>query len=51
MRQSIGQVAIVVRDYDEAIDFYVKLLGFSLIEDTYLPAQDKRWVIVALASR
>lgn len=47
MRQSIGQVAIVVRDYDEAIDFYVKLLGFSLIEDTYLPAQDKRWVIVA----
>ena len=47
MRQSIGQVAIVVRDYDEAIDFYVKLLGFTLIEDTYLPAQDKRWVIVA----
>ena len=47
MRQSIGQVAIVVRDYDEAIEFYVKILGFTLIEDTYLPAQDKRWVIVA----
>jgi catechol 2,3-dioxygenase-like lactoylglutathione lyase family enzyme len=47
MKQSIGQVALVVRDYDEAIDFYVDKLGFNLIEDTYVPEQDKRWVVVA----
>jgi catechol 2,3-dioxygenase-like lactoylglutathione lyase family enzyme len=47
MKQCIGQVAIVVRDYDEAINFYVGKLGFTLIEDTYIPEQDKRWVIVA----
>jgi catechol 2,3-dioxygenase-like lactoylglutathione lyase family enzyme len=47
MTQCIAQVALVVRDYDEAIDFYVGTLGFTLIEDTYLPEQDKRWVIVA----
>jgi catechol 2,3-dioxygenase-like lactoylglutathione lyase family enzyme len=49
MKQSIGQVALVVREYDEAIAFYVGTLGFTLIEDTYIPAQDKRWVIVAPA--
>jgi catechol 2,3-dioxygenase-like lactoylglutathione lyase family enzyme len=47
MRQSIVHVALVVRDYDEAIDFYTKKLGFRLVEDTYQPAQDKRWVVVA----
>ena len=47
MKQSIGQVAVVVRDYDEAIAFYVGMLGFTLIEDTYIPEQDKRWVMVA----
>ena len=47
MNQSIGQVAIVVREYDEAIHFYVETLGFRLIEDTPLHAQDKRWVVVA----
>jgi catechol 2,3-dioxygenase-like lactoylglutathione lyase family enzyme len=47
MRQSIATVALVVRDYDEAIAFYVGTLGFTLIEDTYVPAQDKRWVTVA----
>jgi catechol 2,3-dioxygenase-like lactoylglutathione lyase family enzyme len=47
MKQSIGYVALVVRDYDEAIDFYVGTLGFSLIEDTYIEAQNKRWVLVA----
>ena len=47
MKQSIGYVALVVRDYDEAIDFYVGTLGFSLIEDTYVEAQNKRWVLVA----
>jgi catechol 2,3-dioxygenase-like lactoylglutathione lyase family enzyme len=49
MNQSIGQVAIVVREYDEAINFYVETLGFRLIEDTPVPAQDKRWVVVAPA--
>jgi catechol 2,3-dioxygenase-like lactoylglutathione lyase family enzyme len=47
MKQSIAQVAIVVRDYDEALDFYVGTLGFSLVEDSYVPEQDKRWVVVA----
>ncbi|TMJ15085.1 MAG: hypothetical protein E6G93_17765, partial [Alphaproteobacteria bacterium] len=41
--QTIGQVALVVRDYDEAIHFYVDVLGFTLIEDTVIPAQGKRW--------
>jgi catechol 2,3-dioxygenase-like lactoylglutathione lyase family enzyme len=47
MNQSIGQITIVVRDYDEAIGFYVDTLGFQLIEDTYIPELDKRWVVVA----
>ncbi|MBX9668318.1 MAG: VOC family protein [Candidatus Obscuribacterales bacterium] len=47
MKQSIGLVALVVRDYDEALAFYVGELGFQLIEDSYVPAQDKRWVVVA----
>jgi catechol 2,3-dioxygenase-like lactoylglutathione lyase family enzyme len=45
--QTIGQVALVVRDYDEAIHFYVNVLGFSLIEDRVIPAQGKRWVVLA----
>ena len=45
--QTIGQLALVVRDYDEAIHFYVDVLGFALIEDTVIPAQGKRWVVVA----
>ena len=45
--QTIGQLALVVRDYDEAIHFYVDVLGFALIEDTVTPGQDKRWVVVA----
>ena len=45
--QYLGLVSIVVRDYDEALAFYVEKLGFSLIEDTYQPAQDKRWVVVS----
>jgi catechol 2,3-dioxygenase-like lactoylglutathione lyase family enzyme len=47
VQQSIVHIALVVRDYDEAIDFYVGKLGFELLEDTYQPAQDKRWVVVA----
>lgn len=47
MKQSIVHIALVVRDYDEAIDFYTRKLNFTLIEDTYQPEQDKRWVVVA----
>lgn len=47
MKQSIVHVALIVRDYDEAIAFYTKKLNFTLIEDTYQPEQDKRWVVVA----
>ena len=47
MNQSIGYVTLVVQDYDEAIKFYVDTLGFSLIEDTFIEAQNKRWVLVA----
>lgn len=47
MRQSIIHVALVVRDYDEAIAFYCQKLHFRLVEDTYQPEQDKRWVVVA----
>ncbi|HOU96621.1 MAG TPA: VOC family protein [Bacteroidales bacterium] len=47
MVQSIIHIALVVRDYDEAIEFYTKKLNFTLIEDTYQPEQDKRWVVVS----
>jgi len=47
MKQAITHIALVVRDYDEAIDFYTKKLNFNLLEDTYQPEQDKRWVVVA----
>lgn len=47
VRQRIAHVALVVADYDDAIAFYTQKLGFVLVEDTYQPAQDKRWVIVA----
>lgn len=46
MTQSLSLIAVVVHDYDEAIDFYVEKLGFVLVEDTYQPEQDKRWVVV-----
>ena len=47
MKQSVLHVALVVRDYDEAIEFFCHKLHFTLIEDTYQPEQDKRWVVVA----
>ncbi|MEZ8064486.1 MULTISPECIES: VOC family protein [Vibrio] len=47
MKQNIVHIALVVKDYDEALDFYVNKLKFALIEDTYLPEEDKRWVVVA----
>lgn len=47
MKQSIGHIALVVREYAEAIDFYVNTLGFRLVEDRFVPEQNKRWVLVA----
>lgn len=46
-RRAVGLVALVVRDYDEALAFYVDILGFELVEDTEVPAQSKRWVVVS----
>jgi catechol 2,3-dioxygenase-like lactoylglutathione lyase family enzyme len=42
----LAHIALVVRDYDEALAFYVGKLGFTLVEDSYIPAQDKRWVTI-----
>ena len=47
MARAIAQVALVVRDYDEAIGFFVDKLGFRLVEDRYIPSRDKRWVVVS----
>ncbi len=47
MKQSLVHVALVVKDYDEAIAFYTQKLHFTLLEDTYQPEQDKRWVVVS----
>lgn len=45
MKQQLARIAIVVNDYDEAIEFYTKKLGFVLLEDTVL-SETKRWVVV-----
>jgi catechol 2,3-dioxygenase-like lactoylglutathione lyase family enzyme len=45
MNRKIVHIAIVVRDYDEAIEFYTQKLGFTLLEDTIL-SETKRWVLV-----
>lgn len=47
MVQAVVHIALVVKDYDEAIDFYTKKLHFILIEDTYQAEQDKRWVVIS----
>jgi len=47
MKQSLVHIALVVADYDEAIEFYTKTLDFKLHEDTYIPEQSKRWVLIA----
>lgn len=47
MPQTLAHIAPVVRDYDEAIAWYTQTLGFELIEDSYQPEQDKRWVLIA----
>jgi|ERR1700693_3050352 catechol 2,3-dioxygenase-like lactoylglutathione lyase family enzyme len=48
MHQSLIHVAVVVRNYDEAITFYTRVLGFRLVEDTDM-GEGKRWVLVAPA--
>ena len=45
--QTLAHVSLVVDDYDRAIDFYVGTLGFLLVEDTFQPEQNKRWVVVS----
>jgi catechol 2,3-dioxygenase-like lactoylglutathione lyase family enzyme len=47
LKQSLVHVALVVRDYDEAIAFFTQKLNFTLVADEYQPEQDKRWVVVA----
>jgi catechol 2,3-dioxygenase-like lactoylglutathione lyase family enzyme len=47
MARSIAHVALVVRDYDEAIAWFTGMLGFDLVADEYQAEQDKRWVLVA----
>lgn len=47
MKQSLGLTAVVVRDYDDAIDFYTNTLDFVLVDDSFVPEQNKRWVVVA----
>ena len=46
-RRSLVHVALIVRDYDEAIDWFTDKLGFALVADEYQAEQDKRWVLVA----
>jgi catechol 2,3-dioxygenase-like lactoylglutathione lyase family enzyme len=45
--QNLLHVALVVKDYDEAIEFFTQKLHFVLLEDTYQPEQQKRWVVVS----
>ena len=47
MQQVIAHIALVVRDYDEALGFYVGKLGFLVIEDKYQSEQNKRWVVIS----
>ncbi|AHA07864.1 VOC family protein [Bacillus toyonensis] len=47
MVQSIVHIALVVKDYDEAIEFYTKKLNFTLVQGIYQPEQNKRWVVVS----
>jgi catechol 2,3-dioxygenase-like lactoylglutathione lyase family enzyme len=44
--QTLGLISLVVRDYDEALAFYVGKLGFKLVEDSFVPEQNKRWVVI-----
>lgn len=46
MRQELAHICLVVADYDAALEFYCDVLEFELVEDSYQPDQDKRWVVV-----
>ena len=46
MSNTIAMTTLVVRDYEEALDFYVGKLGFQVLEDRPVPEQDKRWLVV-----
>ena len=46
-KRALGLVSLVVREYEEALAFFVGVLGFELVEDTEIPAQGKRWVVVS----
>ena len=46
VNQFIALISLVVRDYDEALQFFIGKLGFVLEEDSFVPAQNKRWVVV-----
>lgn len=46
MKNYLGQIALVVKDYDQAINYYTEVLGFQLLEDTPL-SSTKRWVVIA----
>ncbi|HEU5136805.1 MAG TPA: VOC family protein [Steroidobacteraceae bacterium] len=46
MKQTLGLISLVVADYDEALAFYVGKLGFKLVEDSFVPEQNKRWVVI-----
>ena len=47
MKQSLGLISLLVREYEEALSFYVGTLGFRLIEDREVKEQSKRWVVIA----
>jgi catechol 2,3-dioxygenase-like lactoylglutathione lyase family enzyme len=47
LKQSLAHIALIVREYDEAIAFFTEKLNFTLVADEYQPEQDKRWVLVA----
>ena len=46
MKQALAHISLVVEDCDPAIEFYCNKLNFDLLEDSYQPEQDKRWVVV-----
>ena len=46
IKQQLGLVSLVVADYDAALAFYVGKLGFKLVEDSLVPEQNKRWVVI-----
>lgn len=46
MKQQLAKIALIVNDYDEAIQYYVEKLNFNLVEDTTMD-DSKRWVVIA----